>query len=73
MEFEIIVEVIAEHLDKDASEITRESTLEELNIDSLDMVEITMTLEEKLDVALDNISGVKTVGDVADFVAAQKG
>ena len=42
MLFEQIQEVVAEHLDCDKEEITRESTFESLGIDSLDAVELVM-------------------------------
>ena len=53
MLFEQIAEIVAEHLDCDKEEITKESTFEALGIDSLDAVELVMKLEEELGVQLD--------------------
>ncbi len=73
MEFETIQKVIAEQMDMDKEEITMDSTFEDLNIDSLDMVEIVMALEEELDVSLEDLEDVKSVKEVVDYITAQKG
>lgn len=73
MELEAIKKVIAEQMDIDAQKITLDSTFEELDIDSLDMVEIVMALEEELDVSLEELEDVKSVKEVVDYIKAQKG
>ena len=73
MELEAIKKVIAEQMDIDAQKITLDSTFEELDIDSLDMVEIVMALEEELDVSLEELEDVKSVNEVVDYIKAQKG
>ena len=73
MELEAIKKVIAEQMDIDAQKITLDSTVEELDIDSLDMVEIVMALEEELDVSLEELEDVKSVKEVVDYIKAQKG
>ena len=64
MLFEQIQEVVAEHLDCDKEEITRESTFESLGIDSLDAVELVMELEEKLEIQLDLDRDLENIDEV---------
>lgn len=61
---EKIAAIIAEKLDVNAEDITMDTTFEELKIDSLDMVEIIMDLEEAFDITIDNNTEMKTVGDL---------
>lgn len=72
MVFEKISEMLAENLDCDASEIKAESTFEELGIDSLDVAELIMKIEDEFGVALEMDENLKSVGDlVAKIEAAQ--
>lgn len=68
MLFEQIQEVVAEHLDCDKDEITRESTFESLGIDSLDAVELVMELEEKLEIQLDLDRDLENIDELVKFV-----
>ncbi len=71
MIFEKVQEVIAEQTGIDKSQITMESTFDELNIDSLDMVELVMALEEEYNVEIDEDAAdkIKTIGDVVDYIS----
>ena len=56
-------------------EILLETELDyDLGLDSLDMVEITMELEERLDISLEDeeIANVKIVSDLIELIAAKK-
>ncbi len=46
---------------------------DDLDADSLDLVELVMGLEERLDVVIpeDELSGIKTVGQAVDLVVAK--
>jgi len=68
--FDGLVEVGAE---RDA--IKRDATLEELDVDSLDLVEVAQIVEDEFGVNLegDAVQNVRTVGDVVDLVVAQSG
>jgi acyl carrier protein len=59
----------------DADAITRDATLEDIDVDSLDLVELTQVVEEAYDIDLDgsDFKNVKTVGDVIDLVVAKVG
>lgn len=51
-------------------EITPETTLDDLGVDSLDMVEIVMALEDEFDIAIDDSDAEKfdTVKDITDYL-----
>ncbi len=69
--FEKIQEIIAEKLSIDADQITLESSfVDDLNADSLDIVELVMALEDELDMEMpdEDVEGFKTVGDVVEYV-----
>jgi acyl carrier protein len=59
----------------DAGEINRDATLEQIDIDSLDLVELTQVVEETYDIDLEgaDFKNIKTVGDVIDLVVAKVG
>ena len=54
-------------------EIARGSTFEDLDVDSLDLVELAQIVEDEFGVELDgdSVKDVKTVGDVIDLVVAK--
>jgi acyl carrier protein len=62
--------VIAKQLRMDVSEIADNAGIvEDLGADSLDIVEMLMTLEDELDIIIpDDATGLRTVKDVADFI-----
>ncbi len=62
--------VIAKQLRIEASEIADDAAIvEDLGADSLDIVEMLMTLEDELDIIIpDDATGLRTVKDVADFI-----
>ncbi|MBP1888542.1 acyl carrier protein [Clostridium moniliforme] len=69
--FEKIQEIIAEKLSIDASEVTPDASfIDDLNADSLDIVELIMALEDELDMEIpdEDVEGFKTVGDVVEYV-----
>ena len=54
----------------DPDVVSRDATLEEIDIDSLDLVELTQVVEESYGIDLDgaDFKKVKTVGDMVDLV-----
>ena len=69
--FEKIREIIADKLSISEDEITMDSAfLEDLNADSLDIVELIMALEDELDMEIpdEDAENFVTVGDVVNFV-----
>jgi acyl carrier protein len=53
------------------NEIGREATFEQLNIDSLDLAELSQIVDSELGVELtsSDVAEVKTVGDAIDLIA----
>ena len=60
-------------LGADRDEVSREATFEDLEVDSLDLVELAQIIEEKFGVELegDDVKDLKTVGEVVDLVVAR--
>ena len=70
---EQVEKVISEALPQfgvDESQITRDATFEELDVDSLDLAELSQIIEDEYGVALkgDDVGKIKTVGDAIDLV-----
>lgn len=75
MIFEKLKEIIAEQLEIDAESVTAETRLgEDLNADSLDIVEMLMALEDEfgVDIPDEEIEKMKTVGDVVAYIESNK-
>ena len=69
--FEKIQEIIADKLSIDVEEITLDSSfIDDLNADSLDIVELIMALEDELEMEIpdEDVENFKTVGDVVNYV-----
>lgn len=74
--FEVLKGIIVEKFDKNPDDITLDSTLETLEIDSLDVFDIIFEAEEKFDITVPNEEvAVNKVGDVValiDRIRAEK-
>ena len=68
MLFETIANIIVERTGRDISEVKPESTFTELGIDSLDTVELLMSLEDEVGVEIELDQKVETVADLVKFV-----
>lgn len=67
--YEKLVNYAAKQLELDASEISPESTFESLGIDSLDIVEMIMDLENEMGIELDmEDQKITTFQELADFI-----
>jgi acyl carrier protein len=62
-------------LGTERDDLSREATLESLDVDSLDLVELAQIVEDEYGVELkgDDVKDVKSVGDVIDLVVAKAG
>ena len=71
MIFEKIKEALVTQLEVDPDKITRDTDImNDLGADSLDLVELIMTLEEEYGVSVtdESVYEHKTVGEIADFI-----
>ncbi len=73
MVLEQIIKMVAEQFMIDENEITADTSfVDDLGADSLDVVELTMAMEETFslpDTPEDELTNIQTVGDLADYVS----
>jgi acyl carrier protein len=67
-----VVETLAS-FGPEADQITRESTFQELDIDSLDLVELAQVVEDEYGVILkgEDMKDLRTVGDAVDLIISR--
>lgn len=73
MVFEKVKAILADQLEYDEDKITMESSLvDDLDADSLDVVDLIMSLEEEFDIEIpdEEIEEIKTVGDLVKYIEA---
>ena len=71
MVFEKVRKIICDQLDAVEDDVTMDTSIvDDLNADSLDVVDLVMTLEEEFDVEVpdDEVENMKTVGDIVRFI-----
>lgn len=68
--FQLVSLALAKRLGLSASEITPETDLMELGIDSLDAAELLMDLEDKLGIEIEASKTIKTVKDIVSEIEA---
>lgn len=64
--------IVAEQLGVEESQVTEEASFtEDLNADSLDLVELIMSLEEqyKLQISDEDAEKITTVGEAVDYIS----
>lgn len=72
MVFEKIQEILSVQFNKEKDEITKDTSFQDdLNADSLDLVELIMTIEDEFDLEIDdeNMADIITVGDVVHHIS----
>ena len=71
MVFEKVKAILSEQFDVEEDSITAETTLaDDLGADSLDVVDLVMSLEDEFDIEIpdEEIENIKTVGDVVKYI-----
>lgn len=68
--FDKVKAIVVEQLGVDEDEVAMETTFEELNADSLDIVELIMALEEEFDMEIpdEDAEKIKTVGGIVEYI-----
>lgn len=63
-------ELIADQLEIELDKISAETTFEEIEADSLDLVELVMALEEEFEIEIsdEEIEKIKSVNDVVNYI-----
>lgn len=73
--FEKICELLADKFDADASAMTAETRIkEDLNADSLDIVELMMDLEDNFGIKISDEEAMQmsTIGDIIKYIEAHQ-
>ena len=73
MVFEKVRDIIVDQLDADENDVTLESSIiDDLGADSLDVVDLVMSIEEEFDVEIpdEEVENIKTVGDIVKYIEA---
>ena len=71
--YQKIVDTIVDAKGIDAASITPESNFKDLNVDSLDIAEMAMTLEDEFGITIELEEGVATVQDLVNLIERIKG
>ena len=72
MEFEKLRDIIVEVLQIDPEKVTTETAFEDLDADSLDLVEVMMGVEDMFhieEIDEEKLQFMKTVGDVVNYIS----
>lgn len=75
MVFDKVRSIVAEQLGIEEKDITKESSfIDDLDADSLDVVELIMALEEEFDLEIpdEEAEKLKTVGDAVKYIESHK-
>ncbi len=68
MVFEKLAQLLADYKDLDVKDITMETTFEEMEFDSLDVVDVLMQLDDEFGVEVEMSPDLKTVGDLVKII-----
>lgn len=68
MTLDRVKKVLAEHLEIDENEISENTTLEDMGVDSLDAVEIIMELEDEFGIEIQAEDAGKSVKEFVDYI-----
>ncbi|MGI5968974.1 MAG: acyl carrier protein [Lachnospiraceae bacterium] len=67
-----IINIIAEYLGKDASEISSSETFKEIGLDSLDVMELVMQIEEELDCKIELSQEIDNIDKLCAYIEESK-
>ncbi len=73
--FEKVCDIISTHLGLDTDfAFSVQTTWDELDADSLDLVEIVMAIEDEFDISVpdEDVATMQCMGDLVDYIDAEK-
>jgi len=70
---EKIAEILRDYKGEPDLEITEQSTFADIELDSLDTVELIMNLEEEYSITIEMNENIKSVGDLIKIIESAKG
>ena len=71
MVFEKVKSILIDQLDVEEEKVTPEASIaDDLGAESLDIVDLVMSLEEEFDLEIpdDQVENIKTVGDIVKYI-----
>ena len=68
---EKLIEIIAEFLGKETLEIEADATFEDLGLDSLDIAELVMEIEDKLGVTIELSAELNNIDKLVAYIEEQ--
>ncbi len=68
-----VKDIIADQLEVAVDKLSKETTFEDIDDDSLDIVELVMALEEEFDLEISDqeIENINSVGDVVKYIESK--
>ncbi len=77
MIYEKILKLVADQFAEDVESLSRDTNfMDNLSADSLDVVELSMTIEEEFglgEISEDELKSIETIGDLVDYVERASG
>ena len=75
MVFEKVKSIVADQLVVEEEKVTAEASItEDLGADSLDVVDLVMSIEEEFDIEIPDeaVENIKTVGDIVSYIESNQ-
>lgn len=68
-----VKKIISDQLEVAVDKLSMDTSFEDIDADSLDIVELVMALEEEFDLEISDqeIENIKTVGDIVKYIESQ--
>ncbi len=68
---EKLIAIVAEYLGKDITDIDNDATFEDLGLDSLDIAELVMQVEDELGVTIELSAELNNIDKLVDYLESQ--
>lgn len=70
--FEKIRSIICEQLEIDEEKVGLETSFEELDVDSLDLFQVIVDIEDEFNVQIEEAENLKNIKDIIAYIEAKK-